>query len=295
MVKKEQHLVVAVLIILLSSSLSSIYVLKATANPVAITFEETYGYLILENNVSMPEALVNFTIEPSFVEARSSDTTQPVQYSVRMDALYTFVSPTTQFATIGLACPFQWTEYNYELQILQDLSNLSYTILSYSELVSENETQTSSWYDLKLFTFNCSLQSGTPTDISILMNLGTRIIRNEGWQFKYFVATALTWNGTTHETIIMNVENPSVFQSYLFAPDTSLTIVNNSPWRTATWDLNMSEFEYDYVTFITHHNDLDSELNEFDLSNLPMLGAIGIAVSGIVILTFFIQRKSTPA
>jgi hypothetical protein len=290
LVRKERYLVAAVLITLLTSSFLSINILQATANPIAIALEDTYGYLILDNNVSLPEAFVNVSIESSPVEVSLFEITQPMQYNITMDAVYTFVSPTTQFTTVGLACPYQWTEYDYAIQIFQGQSTLPYTILNYSELVSENETQTSSWEYLRFFAFNCSFQTGTPTNISILMDLGTRVIRYAGWQFRYFVATARSWNGTTHETITMSVENPSVFRSCSFWPNSCLMVADNPPWRTATWDLNMSEFEYDYVTFATYHKDSSSGI---DLSNLPLLGAVAIAVCGVVVMVVFIQRKST--
>lgn len=256
---------------------------RVTANPIAIYLERTYGYLILDSNMSMPEALVNITIEPSQLEGIS------VSYNITMDAVYTFLSPNNQLATIGLACPNPWFSTGYEVQIFENESLLPHNLLHYDELVSENETETAQWDFLDFITFNCTLEAGKPTNILVLLDLGTRTVENS-LTFQYFVATANSWNGTTHEVIIMNLKNPSIFHSCGFGPNVSLTVVNEPPWKIATWDLNMDAFEDDTVEFATSHKQPFWPV--VTPEQLVLGGIVVTLVIGIIVLTFLVGRRT---
>ena len=280
--RKGQIAVVTIFAILLTSSLTGFNAHEATANPIAIGYEHTYGYLILDNNMSMPEALVNITIEPSQGEGTT------VSYNITIKAVYTFLSPNDQLATIGLACPNTWFNSSYEAQIFQNESVLPNILLHYNELVSENDTYPSNWEYLDFITFNCTLEAGKTTDILVLLDLGSRAFENAFW-FDYFVATARSWNGTTHEMIIMNMKNPTILEGCSFTPNASLTVSDNPPWRTATWDLNMDVFEDDFVGFrATHKQSVWPEITQEDLT----LGAVIVTVSiGIVVLIVIVLKR----
>ncbi|MGY5856055.1 MAG: hypothetical protein RTS72_05595 [Candidatus Thorarchaeota archaeon] len=280
MTNKGQLVVVMILTILLVGTLPNFVVNEATANPIAIYLEDAYGYLVLDSNMSMPEAFVNFTIEPSQTEGKW------VSYDIKMNAVYTFLSPSDQEATIGLACPHTWFSNSSIVQIFENQTSLPLEIIPYDELVSPNETITSDWDYLDFITFNCTLEAGLPSDITVLIDLGTRAAEN-GFTFNYFVATAQSWNGTTHEVIIMNMKNPTVFQSCSFGPNISLTVTENPPWKIATWDLNMSDFEYERVSFGTSHKDLG-----FVLPTDPVIGGIIVTTTiAVLIMAVYVLRN----
>jgi len=280
---KGQISVTLFIVSLLVSSLPNFVIHETTANPIAIYIEQTYGYLILDNNMSMPEALVNFTIEPSLAGGAW------VSYDITMNATFSFLSPETQLATIGLACPNTWLSNISEIQILENETLLPHVILHYDELVSENETQTARWDFLDFITFNCSLEADKQTDIVFLMDFESRTAEN-GFTFQYFVATAHSWNGTTHEVIIMNMKNPSLLQSCSFSPNDFVTVDNNPPWRTATWDLTMDVFEDDYVQFTAIHN--QPFLPEVTPSDLMLVGiAVSITI-GILVMVVVVVKRS---
>ncbi|TFG97430.1 hypothetical protein E4H12_08605 [Candidatus Thorarchaeota archaeon] len=280
MSSKRQNTFVVATVLLLVSSLSNFNTLETTANPIVMHLKQTYGYLVLDSNMSMPEAFVNFTIERTHTEGLW------YEYDIRMNAIYTFQSPITQVATIGLVCPQEWSSGDADIEISDDHSTLPYVIRNYTELVSENETQTASWIHLDFVIFNCTLEIDTPTDISIVMDLGTSEAEN-AFQFYYFVATAHAWSGDTHEVIIMNVKNLDGTSSCSFSPDTSLTITNNPPWRTATWELNMSAFEKENVSLSIYHERPLFEGNEF----LLIFVAVTVPIIIILIVALIRGRK----
>jgi hypothetical protein len=279
MTRKGRFSVASVIVVLLVSSFPGFIVHKSVANPIAIGSDQSFGFLILENNMSMPEALVNMTIEPSLQSGSS------VSYSITMDAVYTFLSPSDQNATIGLACPNNWFDRGYEAQIFDNGSLLSHILLHYDDLVGENDTYPSGYQYLDYVTFNCTLEAGNPTDIIVQLDLGT-LTHENGLTFHYWVGTARTWNGTTHETIIMNMKNPSILQSCSFSPNVSLTVVSNPPWRIATWELDLDVFEDDIVGFHTwHYQPVIPPSN--------MLGLIIVsAVIGILVIVVYITKRS---
>ncbi|MGY5880817.1 MAG: hypothetical protein RTV31_11235 [Candidatus Thorarchaeota archaeon] len=280
MSSKRQYAVVVITVALLVSSISNINTLETSANPIVIHLTQTYGYLVLDSNMSMPEAFVNFTIERTHTEGLW------YEYDIGMNATYTFQSPITQVATIGLACPHAWSSIDADIQISDNHSTLPYVIRNYTELVSENETETTTWIHLDFIIFNCTLETDTPTDISIVMNLGTTEAEN-AFNFYYFVATAHAWSGDTHEVIIMNVKNLDGVHSSSFAPDTSLTITNDPPWKTATWELNMSAFEEEQISLIIYH-----ERPPFEgIEGFPIFVAVSIPIIIILIVVLIRRRK----
>jgi hypothetical protein len=256
---------------------------ESAANPIAIYMEQSFGYLILDSNISMPEALVNFSIEPTPSGGAW------ISYDIRMNATYTFLSTQTQLATIGLACPDNWASNESEIQILDKGAILPYVILHYDDLVSENETLTGHWNYLDFITFNCSLEAGVPTDIVALMDLGDYRAEN-GFTFQYFVATAHSWNGTTHEVIIMNMKDSTLLQSCSFSPNDCVTIENNPPWRTATWDMNMDVFEGDSVQFTAIH--YQPFWPEIDPTDLLMGGIVASFTIVIVVMLGIVVKRS---
>jgi len=262
------------------SSLCNITILETTANPIAIYVTDSYGYLILDSNMSMPEALVTITIERTHVLFATYN------YDISMDAVYTFLSPDTQNATIGLACPNEWFTDDFDVQILDNQLSLPYVIHDYDDLISENETQTATWDTLDFFTFNCSLDAGILTNISVRMDLGSSEYDN-GITFRYFVATAHSWSGNTYEVVTMNLINLNGLRSFTFAPTPSSMIVDNPSSRTAIWNLNMSAFEEDSVRLTTIDDELYLEAIDF----LIILAAVSIPTI-IIILVVFIRRKS---
>ena len=280
MTTKGQVSVTIIVTILLVSSLPGFFVHEATANPIVIYLEDTYGYLVLDSNMSMPEAFVNFTIEPSMMEQKWA------AYDIKMNAVYTFLSSEDQLATIGLACPTAWFSNSSEVEIYDNLTLLSHEILPYDELVSDNETHTAGWDSLDFITFNCTLDAGLPTNISIQIDLGNRDA-DRGLTFNYFLATAHSWNGTTHEVIIMNMKNPTIFERCSFSPVASLTVTDDSPWNIAKWDLNMDEFEWDWVSFTTIHKD---SLTVF-LSDPVVAGIIVTTTIAVLIMAVYVLRN----
>ena len=281
MTNKGQIAVGMILTILLLSSLSSIIVFEASANPIVIYLEYTYGYLVLDSNMSMPEAFVNFSIEST------QGVGKWVTYDISMNASYTFLSPDNQQATIGLACPTTWFSNTSEVQIFDNQTVFPYEIIPYEELVSENETQTAGWESLDFITFNCTLEEGIPLDVSVTMDLETRNAEN-GFTFQYFVATAHAWNGTTHEVIIMNMKNPTVLKGCSFWPDDYLTVNEGSLWTSATWDLNMSEFEWDYVSFTAMHKDAVIELITDPVSVVTI---VSVCVVVLIVMVYALRNR----
>ena len=114
---------------LIVSSLPNYMIYESAANPIAIYMEQSFGYLILDSNISMPEALVNFSIEPTPSGGAW------ISYDIRMNATYTFLSTQTRLATIGLACPNNWASNESEIQILDNGVMLPYVILHYDYLM----------------------------------------------------------------------------------------------------------------------------------------------------------------
>ncbi|MFW9805489.1 MAG: hypothetical protein ACFFFK_02010 [Candidatus Thorarchaeota archaeon] len=283
MTDKGQVVVSMILTILFVSSLSSVIVFEASANPIVIYLEQTYGYLVLDSNMSMPEAFVNFTIEPT------QGVGKWVTYDIWMNGSYTFLSPDNQQATIGLACPTTWFSNSSEVQIFDNQTVIPHEIIPYEELVSENETQTAGWESLDFITFNCTLVAGIPLDVSVTMNLETRNAEN-GFTFYYFVATAHAWNGTTHEVIIMNMKNPTVLNGCSFWPNDHLTVNEDSLWTSATWDLNMSEFEWDYVSFTAMHKDAVIEI----ITDPVVVGTIVTVCAVVLIVAVYVLRGRRP-
>jgi hypothetical protein len=280
---KGRFSVALLIAVLLVSSFPDLIFHDGAANPIAIGSDQSFGFLILDSNMSMPEALVNMTIAPIPQGGTS------VSYNITMNAVYTFLTPTNQNATIGLACPNNWFDRGYEARIFDNGSLIPHIFLHYNELVGENDTYPVGYQYLDYVTFNCTLEAGNPTDIIVQLDLGTLTHQN-GLSFHYWVASARTWNGTTHETIIMNLKNPSLLRSCYFSPNVSLTVVSKPSWRIATWNLDMDVFEDDVVGFSTmHYQPFWPEIDP----NILLIGGItaSIVIAIVVMVGVLVKRR----
>ncbi len=107
---------------------------------------------------------------------------------------------------------------------------------------------TGTWFEHAVFAvFDVSLDGQNSTEIDVSRQLKYGYLGNE-FQFQYIVASARSFNGSTHEIVKITVDDEPDFLSVTFSPEAYLAEWTSGDTRCARWDFTVQETTIDSVS-----------------------------------------------
>ncbi|MGY5874925.1 MAG: hypothetical protein RTU30_04190 [Candidatus Thorarchaeota archaeon] len=262
----------------------------ANANPISIDQFTTGTTIGLANNLSMPSADVRISI--SSVIISSSSYSRVYNHTVTMNSEFHIISSTSQDAGIAFAYPDTWgmtyrEVSNLNMQIRLNETSVPYIVLAGSNLVIPESLDLSEELDyLRLAVINVSLSE--ETTYSVEVDASFQISQPDTtFRFRYFVGSARSWEGQTHETVELIVENSNLLGEVSFSPADSLQVSNAGISRIGMWTLDFSSFPYDYV---------ECGFEQYTYTDpaeyiIYALSVSALVVGGIMVLFLIIRKK----
>jgi len=237
----------------------------AKANPIAITQAPTGGLFSSNQTLQLREAHVEILIQPQ----RINDTT--FHQDVVIYGNYSIFSPTSVNTTIAFAYPTIW-DYPYygstpdvryrELFLRVNGTSVEYQTLEFDDLFIGHSLDLEREYDwiqdegpqLTFASFNTTTLANTTLFLEVNGMIGSTV-RTDVYEFSYCVGTGRTWSGHARETVQIKIENYTQYLNTNFIPYESLSISTFDDSIIGYWDLNLTEFEQNYVSVqCTHYS-----------------------------------------
>jgi len=208
----------------------------------------------LLTNASMPEADVIADIQLKKVADKQ------VQYDINLTASFLVVPQTSQNISMAFTLPSSLMG-SYTNVISSDAAvevngtEIDFVRMGWHQINASYKLNTTEWSwaeGIECLVFNATLEESTPTQICVTTNT---IITSSAtvFYYHYYVGTARTWSGDTHETVTMAVDDQAGFLSHHFLPSQNLTTIEEEAITTGAWEFNISGFDYDYVEFEVQH------------------------------------------
>ncbi|MHA2353340.1 MAG: hypothetical protein ACXABX_09500, partial [Candidatus Thorarchaeota archaeon] len=150
-------------------------------------------------------------------------------------------------ASLAFVYPEYWHLYsgnsvNIGFDITVNDTPVEHTTVGYSYLIDSGYVLNSTdmggtWIESAEFVmFNYEMQVGETYNIR-LTTTAFPMTSNHYASFSYFIGSAKTFQGQTHQTVEMHVVEEKSFVEFSFHPDQFLTESSNSSGTTAVWDL----------------------------------------------------------
>lgn len=252
------------------------------------------GDMVYCSNLTMPEALANIRITNTKSEG----------INAKVSCEFHINSNVTDVAYLAFVYPQQWrllspssVGIDFDIKINNESTN--YSIVTSEDMISlglmtepeDNETSWMNELDFVLFSYNMTaLEMYT---ISVVTN-SWGLYAGEV-QFSYVVASAKTFEGNTHQTVIMHLIQEMKLISYSFSPSEYLTQSTNQTGKIASWDMIIDdEFNINNVSF---HGVLTRRIQYVDAATVYLgqlvLGTAGFLVIIIGASIIWIRRPST--
>ncbi len=290
---KSRHLVLVIIGVILCVS-TIVPVSPVEANPIGIAETPTGAVLSTSNNLTMPMASVDIHDTPSRVNEST------FYHNITIYGVYTIKSISDVETLLAFAYPITW-DLGWESEILsRDLTifvnrtNTEYEVVTSEEYLGEVD------YDHYLYdwiqfgqlhfaTFPLSMEANETYILEVIGYIDA-IARVEDFIFSYCVGTGRTWAGHTQEVIRFTIESYTEFLDCSFYPNASLTEAVVDGNLVGEWDLNLTEFEFNYIKATCTHfdryvRDMQSQLE----STLITIFGVGI----LVILVLFYTKISS--
>jgi len=244
--------------ILLTITLFSVWIPRCQANFANWNYIQEGSTFHNGTHISMPFADVDINI-----------TRRAATVSTSLSSEYHIYTNTTQNATLAFVYPsvirgasgsnFPTTNSNSEIiigtsfmQIKVNGSIINYTIILWNDFV--NSTYSVDFWTVAQYpeplvdfaVFDIELFSNT-TQVLTVTTSAEYELNVDLFEYYYFVSSARTFEGNTHERIHMQLTEESQFLSKNFYPNESLSITENGLISDAVWEFNISEFSQDAV------------------------------------------------
>jgi hypothetical protein len=265
-------------------------------NPVGFTLTPTGGLLSTNQSLMMPDAYVDIVLNPTRINATT------FYYNTTIYGNYTITSTIAANTTIAFAYPETW-EFGYEVEILNhelelmiDKVRISYQVMNASQFLADFSYGSSlnDWFyysNLLFAAFNKSVQENETLLLEVTANIYS-IARTDEYRFSYCVGTGRTWNGNSHERIRFEIKNHNQFHECAFFPTSSLSRTTSDTLLIGEWDLELSEFEEDYIGAICVQHVWDFTPADYTFLFLyVMIPVILISLLLYVVVTKLGKRK----
>jgi len=198
------------------------------------------GCFILNNTVSMPTAVVNASVEAYGSVAFNS--TFRLEFPSEECFRVAFLFPTYDWQ------PVTGDEDGLELEILVDGTEVDYNLVNGSSINMTDLTLYVPAHELMFAIFNVSFVETQAciieTFVRFTPNWGGNVIC-----IRYYVGSASTWAGDTHETVDMNVRGYSQFVDHSFFPEENFISTYDGTNVRGIWEFNASVFDNDWTSF----------------------------------------------
>ncbi len=268
------------------SLFSIISIPRVQANPIPVNNIDLSHGLIVDENVTMPSAVVNITIEPSLLDVYTA------RHNITISCRFVLYSNTTHSSLIGFAYPSNWdsssSSANSDFVILLNDSQVDYIILTSEEI--SNDTilgEEADWLaDMSYAVVNVSFYEGTNTTLSV----SRRIINDmaDGYfMFTYAVGTGAAWKGPTKEVVTFTITDTSLYSSYSFGPTDGMTQQTSGNGVIATWLLEEFDSSEPLIMFSGNLN-LQTPPSLVDLA---IVGVVIVVVLYIVVVKVRFKTK----
>ena len=287
------------IIVLLAAAFAGIALPFADADivlPPAYTSVNSGGPYCITNNVTMPSAEVNISILVS----------ESWRYDINVSCSFMISSAVVQNLTTAFAYPTAWfnsypdeEEAEIDLNMFEISINQSatdYEVLSYEQFVyrfSLNATEWTYIYHCAFALFSFTVENYTNYCIDVKASF-TIISTAFDFELEYVVGTARSWDGNTHETVRMDIQNEAEILGYDFFPDINLASEGDNESGQAIWEFDISEFEYDHVFCIVnqkkhpdYHRPYNNDVPPTPFDFLSALAAIVILVGLAVFVRWY--------
>ncbi len=246
-------------------------------------------------NVCLTSALASVNI------SRTSSTSVVVNFSSRFQV----DSNISQKVTLAFAYPSVWNPSG------EEVSAPSYTIevnrepVSYQEYAWEDlnftyptdiANATGTWFEHAVFAvFDLSLDGQNSTEIEVSRQLKYEYLGNEFW-FEYIVASARSFNGSTHQIVKITVDDEPDFLDVKFSPKAYLAEWTSGDSHCARWDFTVQETTIDSVSVSCAVSEYHSSGFDYNHDGIPdVYEFLFLVISSPVIVALaiflFIRRR----
>jgi hypothetical protein len=257
--KHQNSKILSFVWILLTITLFSVWIPPCQANFADWNYIQEGSTFHNGTHISMPFADVDINI-----------TRRVATVSTSLSSEYHIYTNTTQNTTLAFVFPsvihgmsgsnFPTTNNNSEItigtsfmQIKVNGSIINYTLVLWDDFVTSNysvDFWTVAQYPEPLVdfaVFDLELLSNT-TQVLTVTTSAEYELNVDLFEYYYFVSSARTFEGNTHERIHMRLTEESQFLSKNFYPSESLSVTENGLVSDAVWEFNVREFSQDAVT-----------------------------------------------
>jgi hypothetical protein len=266
----------SILVILLLAA--SIQFLSPVAADVMVLEDISAGGCFgLNATVSMPLAEVNVSID--------------AYGSVAFNSTFRLESPSEEGFRVAFLFPtYDWQpvtrdEGGLELEILVDSKEVGYDLVNGSSINMTDLTLYIPTHELMFAIFNVSFLDGDVRVIETFVRFTPNWFGN-AINIRYYVGSASTWAGDTHETVDMEIRGYSQFVDHSFYPEDYFTATYDGANARGIWDFNASEFDSDWTSFgatLRVKTNLPPALLLYVVS--------GVALVMVAIVLFHFRRK----
>ncbi len=266
------------------------------ANPIAITQALTGGIFATNQTLQLSEAHVEILIQPQRINESTFSQT------VSIYGNYSIFSPTAVNTTIAFAYPTVW-DYafygstpevsNRELDLSLNGTPIEYQTLDFDDLFIGHSLDLEEEYDwiqfegsLTFASFNTTTQANTTLFLEVQGSIESTVL-TDTFEFSYCVGTGRTWGGHAYETVQISVENYEQYLDTDFIPDDSLSVSILGDTITGNWNLDLTNFEHNYVGVQCMHRSWDTPPQVPFPIQVTIIATIGsIAVIGLLFVCY---------
>jgi hypothetical protein len=209
-------------------------------------------------HISMPYADVHINI-----------TRGSAAVTVYLDSTFHIVTNTTQNATLAFVYPTAWgndalltdppptwgdsiTNESFFMHIYVNGTMIDYIVIHYNSSIeggfTEDFLSEIPPLSVDFAVFDLELTANTTTVLTTVSGSIFSTSMNR-FDYNYIVGSARTFEGHTMERVQMHVVEEVPFLSKSFGPNESLTVDENGIITDAIWNLNVTEFSLDRVSF----------------------------------------------
>jgi len=288
------RLVAPVLVLLMSTwFLSSISATRVSADLMMTSRLGTGLTLLPAPDASMPFADVDIMI----ISSRNNSTS--VRHDINVTGSFVVYSNITQNVTLAFVypCPWvlpdpepsePWTDLeSFNVNISNNGVKTGYEWFTWDDLTLAPGLSEPEWDWLRscrFIVFEAALQEDVTIPIEISLHV-VLISSARLFGFRYYVGTARSWDGDTHEIVRIRVEDKVPFIDYYFYPKMNLSVSVDGSLIVATWNSTISQFEEEYVEFYcTQPNEIPSTPYQPPPPTLLDLFSIAVIAVAIVLM-----------
>jgi hypothetical protein len=163
---------------------------------------------------------------------------------------------------------------------------------------AEIANATGTWFEHAVFAvFDVILDGQNSMEIGVSRQLKYGYLGNE-FQFEYIVASARSFNGSTHQIVKIAVDDEPDFLSITFSPEAYLAEWTSGGTRSARWDFTVQKTTIDSVSVSSGVSEYHGSQFDWNHDGIPdtyeilfLLYSSPIIVT-LAILLFVTRRQS---